>query len=343
MKILIVDNNATNLKILSMILSKDGYEIKTANSYDSAIDKMSKTIDLVVIDTNLDDKTGYDTCKAIKSVEEFKNIPIILISRDLKTDDIVKAFAVGASDYIAAPFNPEEVRTRVATQLKLKNLQEKKESKEVKRITNAQIETIFSLAKSAQSKDDDSGKHLERVKRYCKILAEELTKPVYKQSITPEYIKDVELASVLHDIGKVGIADEIVLKPDKLTDEEFEKMKEHTNIGYDMLKDVYDQFDGNDFIKIAMNIAKYHHERYDGLGYPDGLKKEEIPLEARIMAVADVYDALRTQKPYHDAISHEKAFEVIKGGRELQFDYLIVKALKKVHNEFDKVWNEFKD
>lgn len=343
MKILIVDNNATNLKILSMVLAKDGYEIKTATSCDNAIDKMSNSIDLVVIDTNLTDSSGYDTCKKIKSIEEFKHIPIILISRDLKTDDIVKAFAVGASDYIAAPFKPEEVRTRVATQLKLKNLQENQKNKEVKKITNEQIETIFSLAKSAQSKDDDSGKHIERVKRYCKILAQELTKPIYKQNITPEYIKDVELASALHDIGKVGIADEIVLKPDKLTEEEFEQMKEHTNIGYNMLKDVYDQFDGNDFIKIAMNIAKYHHERYDGLGYPDGLKKEEIPLEARIVAVADVYDALRTQKPYHDALSHEKSFEVIKGGRELQFDYLIVKALKKVHHEFDKVWNEYKD
>lgn len=340
MKILIVDDNPTNLKILSMLLSKDGYDIKTATSHDSAIDKMSKSIDLVLIDTNLSAKSGYDTCKSIKSVDEYKNIPIILISRDSKTDDIVKAFAVGASDYIAAPFKPEEVRARVSTQIKLKNLHDEHKNTEAKKITNAQIETIFSLAKSAQSKDDDSGKHIERVKRYCKILAEELTKPIYKQTITPEFIKNVELAAALHDIGKVGIADEIVLKPDKLSDEEFETMKEHTNIGYNMLKEVYDQFDGNDFIKVAMNIAKYHHERYDGLGYPEGLKKEEIPLEARIMAVADVYDALRTQKPYHDALSHEKSFEVIKGGRELQFDYLIVKALKKVHHDFDNVWNE---
>lgn len=343
MKILIVDTNATNLKILSMLLSKDGYEIKTANSCDNALDKISKSIDLVVIDTNLSDTSGYDTCKAIKSNEEYKNIPIILISRDSKTDDIVKAFAVGANDYIAAPFKPDEVRTRIATQIKLKNLQEKHNQNEVKKITDTQIETIFSLAKSAQSKDDDSGKHIERVKHYCKILAQELTKPIYKQKITPEFIKDIELAAPLHDIGKVGIADEIVLKPDKLTDAEFEEMKKHTEIGYQMLKDVYDQFEGNNFIKIAMNIAKYHHERYDGLGYPEGLKKEEIPLEARIMAVADVYDALRTQKPYHDALSHEKSFEVIKGGRELQFDYIMVKALKKVHHEFDKIWNEYQD
>ena len=338
MKILVVDDNATNLKILSMLLSKDGYDVKTANSKDSAIDKMSNSIDLVVIDAT--DTKGYETCKAIKTINEYKNTPIILISRESRTDDIVKAFASGASDYISAPFKPEDVRNHVKTQLELKNLQN---NSDVQKITDSQIEQIFSLAQSAQSKDDDSGKHLERIKKYCVVLAKELTKPVYKQTITPEFIKNIELASPLHDIGKVGIPDEIVLKPDKLTDEEFEQMKQHTIIGYDMLKDVYEQFDGNNFIKMAMNIARYHHERYDGLGYPDGLKKQEIPLEARIMAVADVYDALRCQKPYHDSLSHEKSFEVIKGGRELQFDYLIVKALKKVHRDFEKIWDELPD
>lgn len=341
MKILIVDNNATNLKILSMLLTKDGYDVKTANNCDSAIDKISKNIDLVIVDTT--DSSGYATCKAIKNIEEYKNIPIILISRESKTDDIVKAFAAGANDYISAPFKPEDVRKHVATQLELKNLQDKHENTEVQKITDEQIKQIFSLAKSAQSKDDDSGKHLERTAKYCVILAKELTKPIYKQTITPEFIKNIELAAPLHDIGKVGIDDKIVLKPDKLTDEEFEQMKQHTVIGYNMLKEVYDQFDCNNFIKMAMNIAKYHHERYDGLGYPEGLKKTDIPLEARIMAVADVYDALRCQKPYHDSLSHEKSFEVIKGGRELQFDYLIVKALKKVHREFEKVWDDLPD
>ena len=338
MKLLVVDDNATNLKILSMLLSKEGYDVKTANSKENAIDKMSASIDLVIIDAT--DFQGYDTCKSIKSIDEYKNIPVILISRKSNTDDIVKAFASGASDYISAPFKPEDVKNRVKTQLELRNLQN---NAEVQKITDSQLKHIFSLAKSAQSKDDDSGKHLERVKKYCVVLAKELTKPIYKQAITPEFIKNIELAAPLHDIGKVGIPDEIVLKPDKLTESEYEQMKEHTVIGYNMLKEVYDQFDGNSFIKMAMNIARYHHERYDGKGYPDGLKKTDIPLEARIMAVADVYDALRCQKPYHDSLSHEKSFEVIKGGRELQFDYLMVKALKKVHHEFERIWDSMPD
>ena len=338
MRILVVDNNVTNLRIFSMLLSKEGYDVKTATT--SEIDNLSN-IDLVLIDTT--DNSGYDICKKIKSNDEYKTLPVILISRESKTDDIVKAFAAGANDYISAPFKPNDVIKHVSTQLELKKLQNQNKNDKINKITDSQLKKIFSLAKSAQSKDDDSGKHIERVKRYCVILAKELTKPIYKQEITKEFIKNIELASPLHDIGKVGIPDEIVLKPDKLTDSEFEEMKKHTIIGYNMLKEVYDQFEGNNLIKMAMNIAKYHHERYDGLGYPEGLKKTEIPLEARIVAVADVYDALRTQKPYHDSLSHEKSFEVIKGGRELQFDYLIVKALKKVHHDFEKVWNELSD
>ncbi len=340
MKILIVDNNVTNLKILSMLLSQEGYEIKTANSFDSETDNLTN-IDLVLVDST--DESGYDICKKIKNNDEGQFIPVVLISRESKTDDIVKAFAAGANDFICAPFKPNDVKKRIATQLELKNLQNLNENSKIHKITDSQLKKIFSLAKSAQSKDDDSGKHIERVKKYCVILAKELTKPIYKQEITKEFIKNLELSAPLHDIGKVGIPDEIVLKPDKLTDAEFEEMKKHTLIGYNMLKDVYEQFEGNNLIKMAMNIAKYHHERYDGLGYPEGLKKTEIPLEARIVAVADVYDALRTQKPYHDSLSHEKSFEVIKGGRELQFDYLIVKALKKVHRDFEKIWDEFSD
>ena len=120
-------------------------------------------------------------------------------------------------------------------------------------------------------------------------------------------------------------------------------MKKHTTLGAETLEEVYKKFPSNEFLKMGIDIAKYHHERWDGKGYPEGLSGEDIPLSARIMAIADVYDALRTQKPYHDALTHEKSFEVIKGGRELQFDYIMVKALKKVHHEFDKIWNEYQD
>lgn len=340
MKVLIVDENATNLKILSMLLAKDNYDVKTANSSDSALAKMSKSFDLVILDTNLSDRNGFDTCKKIKENPEFRSIPIILISRESRTDDIVKAFASGANDLMTTPFKLEEVRERIAKQIKLRDLQNSADKSEVERITNEQMETIFSLAKLAQSKDDDTGHHLERVKRYCKILAVELTKPIYKQEITRQFIKDLELAAPLHDVGKVGIADEIVLKPDKLTEAEFEQMKQHTIIGYNMLKDVQNQFGDSKFIKMAMNIARYHHERYDGTGYPDQKSGEEIPLSARIVSLCDVYDALRETRVYKETFSHEKSVEIIKGSSKKQFDPVIIEAFEKVHNKFDEIFNK---
>ena len=146
MKVLIVDENATNLKILSMLLAKDNYDVKTANSSDSALSKMSKNFDLVIIDTNLSDRNGFDTCKKIKENPDFRCIPIILISRESKTDDIVKAFASGANDLMTTPFKPEDVRERIAKQIKLRDLQNSADKSEVQRITNEQMETIFSLA-----------------------------------------------------------------------------------------------------------------------------------------------------------------------------------------------------
>lgn len=339
MKILIVNDNDTNLKILKLILSKTNYEIKTANTAEMAIGKLSSDFDVIILDTNLPDKNGVEVCEEIRKTEKHKNTPIILISSNTNTDFIVKGLAAGANDYMPLPFKADDVLTRISnliiTKEKSKNVNQE--------LSESQLETIFSLAKTAQSKDDDKGKHVERVKRYSVVLAEELRKPVYKTDIDDEFVKNLELASPLHDIGKVGISNEIILKPEKLNEKEFEEMKKHTLIGYNTLKEINEKFKNNKFIKMAMEIARSHHERHDGKGYPDGLKKYDIPLAARIVSVADVYDALRMQKSYKDSLSHEKSFEVIKGGRDLQFDYIVVKALKKVHHKMNDIWNELKD
>lgn len=340
MKILIIDENATNLKILSLLLSKHNYEIKTVSSVESALDIVPSGIDLVLFDN----KTGnFKSCKKLKNNDLYKKIPLIIFSGQPETDKIVEAFSCGADDYILIPFKPNDILSHVEIQLKLSDLKEKNNRDEINKILNLRMEKIFSSATLNQSKDDDTQNHLERVKRYSVILANELTKPIYKQNITPEFIKDLELAAPLHDIGKIWLPDNIIHNKGKLTTSEYEQMKQHTIIGYNMLKNISDNVGKSSFLEMTMNIVRYHHERYDGLGYPDNIAGSAIPLEARILAVADVYDALRTKKPYHEPISHEKSFEVIKGGRELEFDYLIVKALKKVHNEFDEVWNKFSD
>lgn len=214
----------------------------------------------------------------------------------------------------------------------------------VKKISETQMETIFSLAKLAQSRDDDTGKHLERVQQYCYVLAEKLSQDSpYSDLIDYNFINNIVNASALHDIGKVGIVDSILLKPGRLTPEEFSEMKKHTVIGQKTLADVHSQFGENAFIEMGMLIANYHHERWDGNGYPEGLKGEEIPLAARIMAIADVYDALGTKRVYKDAFPQEKCIEIIKEGSGTQFDAIIVDAFLEVADKFYRIRQEMDD
>lgn len=348
MKVLVVDDNETNLKILKLILEKDNYEIHTTHSPENVIERMETFApDIILLDINMPKISGYDLCREIKFSEKYKDIPVIFISALSDAQDIVKGFAMGAVDYVTKPFKSEEVRARVSTHLQIKQLQEelkeynrsleKRVQEQVEEITRTQTETIFSLAKLAQSRDDDTGKHLERVQNYCGILASELKNSPYSQQISDEFINNIKLASPLHDIGKVGIPDSILLKPGKLTDEEFAIMKTHTTIGYDTLKEVHAKFGNNAFIKMGMVIARSHHERYDGNGYPDKIKAQDIPLAARIMSIADVYDALRSKRVYKDAFSQEKSTAIILEGSSTQFDPVLVDAFERVKDKFYEI------
>ena len=214
----------------------------------------------------------------------------------------------------------------------------------VQKISDTQMETIFSLAKLAQSRDDDTGKHLERVQQYCYVLTEKLSQDSpYSDLIDFNFINNIVNASALHDIGKVGISDLILLKPGKLTDEEFAEIKKHTVLGAQTLKEVHSKFGNNSFIEMGMIIANYHHERWDGRGYPTGLKGEEIPLAARIMAIADVYDALGTKRVYKDAFSQEKCIAIIQEGRGTQFDPIIVDAFLEITDKFYRIRQDMED
>ena len=213
-----------------------------------------------------------------------------------------------------------------------------------KKISQMQTETIFSLAKLAQSRDDDTGEHLTRVKNYCKVLTEELAKnSPYSNLIDDNFIEDIVNASTLHDIGKVGISDLILLKNAKLTQDEYEVMKQHTVIGAKTLDEVHSKFGDNSFIEMGKVIARSHHERWDGKGYPDGLKGEEIPLPARIMAIADVYDALSTKRVYKEIYPQEKCVKIITEGRGPQFDPYITDAFLKVADKFYEIREKFSD
>jgi len=191
----------------------------------------------------------------------------------------------------------------------------------IKEISASQIATIHALVKSAESRDDDTGAHIERTAKYCRLLAEKLMEAgKHIDTVNEAYAANIEMAAPLHDIGKVGIPDSILLKPGRLTDDEFEVMKTHVPKGYDTLASVEGMYHENEFLKIGMEISGNHHEKWDGSGYMHGLSGQDIPLSARIMALADVYDALRSKRVYKDAFSHEKSIDIIKGGRGTHFD-----------------------
>jgi len=236
----------------------------------------------------------------------------------------------------------------VSKQLEEKNQALKKYSyhleelvqEKVREISASQMATIHALVKSAESRDDDTGAHIERTSAFCRIIAEKLKKAkIYQNEMDEAYVEDVTKASPLHDIGKVGIKDAILLKPARLTNEEFEVMKTHVMIGYETLASIERMYPENIFIKTGIEIARYHHEKWDGSGYMSGLKGEEIPLSARIMALSDVYDALRSKRVYKDAFSHERACEIITQGRGSHFDPVLVDVFLEHHLLFKEIFD----
>jgi response regulator RpfG family c-di-GMP phosphodiesterase len=216
---------------------------------------------------------------------------------------------------------------------------EKLVEEKVKEISSSQLATIYALIKLSESRDDDTGAHIERTASFCRLLAEKARSvPEYGDIVTDSFIDTIYKASPLHDIGKVGIPDSILLKPDKLTDDEFAIMKTHVRIGYETLVEVGQQYDKNEFLKMGMDIAQYHHEKWDGTGYNKGLKGTEIPLSARIMALADVYDALRSKRVYKDAFSHEKSMEIIYSNKGSHFDPVLVDLFVRYQEEFKSLY-----
>jgi len=280
----------------------------------------------------------------LKQDSRFQDIPIIFISALTETLDKVKAFGSGGVDYVTKPFQFDEVDARVKTHLKLRRYQSHLEDlvkEQVKEISDSQVSTIFALSKLSESRDKETGEHLERVQIYCKMLAEKLSRQEpYNSVITVSFTHNIFNASPLHDIGKVAIPDNVLLKPGKFTPEEFEIMKTHSLVGAATMEAVNDIYRNNAFINMGITIARSHHERWDGTGYPDGLKGEDIPIAARIMAIADVYDALRSTRCYKGALSRGRSREIIESGNGTQFDPLIGKTFLELEGEFDRFGRE---
>ncbi|OGT97562.1 MAG: hypothetical protein A2079_05415 [Geobacteraceae bacterium GWC2_48_7] len=343
-RIMVIDDDPVTFSMLKDMLVLHGSEMFFFPNGETALSALDNfTPDLFLIGIEKYQPDGFVTCKKIKQDSRFRYIPIIFLSTAGETESKVKAFDLGAVDYITKPFHFAEVRARVAVHLRLCTLQDKVEFQEimerkVREISEAQLATIFALAKLAEQRDGDTGAHLERVREFCRLLAQRLGEnSPYAASINPEFIECIQHASPLHDVGKVAIPDSILLKKGVLTPEEFEIMKSHTIIGAENMQSVYNHYSGNTFIGMGIEIALYHHERWDGTGYPDGLIGRNIPLSARIMALADVYDALRSDRCYRKGIGHEQVKSMIREGEGTHFDPAIVKAFFHLQDTFNNI------
>ena len=349
-KIMIIDDTPENLKILELLLFENNYKVYAFPSGNMAIQAAElNPPDLVLLDINMPNMNGIDVCKLFKSNQKLKNIPVIFLTAMVQIEDKITAFEAGGVDYITKPFNFAEVLARIKTHLKIKNLQEellqinrelnRRVATQVKEIADSQMAAIVALANLAETRDNNTGKHIENVQELCLILARELAKEEeFKHIITDEFIKIFYYTAALHDVGKVGIKDKILLKPDKLTPEEFEIMKSHTIIGAKSLLKAKEKYPENKYVSAGIKLALTHHEKWDGSGYPNGLKGEDIPLESRILAVADAYDTLRNERVYKQAYSHNKSIELIIKDIGTHFDPNIIKVFKKIHKKFDDIY-----
>jgi putative two-component system response regulator len=341
-QILLVDDNTTNLQLLRDTLDGFGYKLLVAKNGKTALTIAHKANpDLILLDIMMPEMDGYEVCKRLKADEATVHIPIIFVTALSDAEDEAKGLTLGAVDYITKPFNPELVMARVHNHLELKRHQdhlEKLVQERTKKLALTQAVTIESLATLAEYRDPETGGHIKRTQNYVKALARHLlAHPRFRDELNEDIIELLYLSAPLHDVGKVGVPDQILLKAGQLTDEEFEEMKKHTQYGHDALKITERKLGGDSFLHYAKEIAYTHQEKWDGSGYPQGLKGHGIPIAGRLMALADVYDALISKRVYKPPFSHEEAVKIIQEGRDKHFDPDIVDAFVELESTFRNI------
>ncbi|MBN1910159.1 MAG: response regulator [Pirellulales bacterium] len=354
-RVLIVDDCPINVRILQELLSEE-YELESATSGEECLEKVRDfSPELILLDIMMPGISGYEVCRQIKSSPLGDFTMVILVSGKASPAERLKGYDVGADDYVVKPFDHDELLAKVRIhfrlrgamkQLWLANNQIQEFNCELEQLVEQRSHeilatrdiAIFALAKLADSRDPETGEHLERMRHYCRILAEYLSKEgPYHDVVDDTFVDNIYRSSPLHDIGKVGIPDAILLKPGKLTTEEFEIMKRHTTIGADALRQAAEQSSSGGFLAMAELIARSHHERFNGSGYPDGLAGSNIPLAARVVALADVYDALTSPRVYKSAFDPDDAKRMIEEERGKHFDPAIIDAFLACEEAFRDV------
>lgn len=348
-KILVVDDEERNLRLMEALLIPLGFEVLLATDGEEALRKVQEDPpDVILLDIMMPKMDGFEVARRLKKDEGTKIIPIVMVTSLREVEDRVRALEAGADDFLTKPVEKTELRARVQSSLKVKayydqmrNYQKELEAEVAKRteqlhqafekIKTASLDTIYRLSMAAEYKDEDTGEHIKRMSHYSAAVAR-------KMGLNEKTVETILYASPMHDIGKIGTPDRILLKPGKLDADEWEIMKQHTIVGGKILS-------GSDagFIRLGEVIALSHHEKWDGSGYPKGLKGRKIPLAGRITAIADVFDALTSKRPYKEAFSIEKSFGIIREGRGSHFDPDVVDAFFAIEEEILSTRERYKD
>jgi putative two-component system response regulator len=354
--ILIVDDAPENIAVMSSLL-RATYRTKIATDGEKALHIVNSPdpVDLILLDITMPGIDGYEVCRRLKADPQSKDIPVIFLTARTDTNDEERGFELGAVDFITKPFSPSVVTARVKTQLQLKNARdylldkseylEREVVRRTQEVNTIQDVTMIAMGSLAETRDNETGNHIRRTQFYVKALAERLSgHPRFSAFLTPEAVQLLHKSAPLHDIGKVGIPDSILLKPGKLTPEEFTIMKTHTIIGRNAIIAAEAKLDApTSFLRYARDTAWSHHEKWDGTGYPEGVSGDDILICGRIMAVADVYDALISKRIYKAAFPHEKALTIITEGSGTHFDPDVVEAFTADAGVFQDIAQAYGD
>lgn len=347
-RILVIDDENFFLDLLAETLSGD-YQVSLAKNAVAGLARANGRArpDLILLDISMPGMDGYQTIVELKKNPLTRDIPVIFLTARQRPEDELRGFELGAADYITKPISLPVLHARVRTQLAISRKRSALE--ELVRERTRELECtkdaiVFSMGEMAEARDQETGRHLLRCRAYVRLLAEQLARlPDYSQRLDEKVIDAFARAAPLHDIGKIAVPEAILRKPGPLSDEEWVIMRQHPERGRRIIDRAEKQIGSTQFIQVAREIAWAHHEKWDGSGYPRGLKGEEIPLSARLMAVADVYDALISKRCYKDARPHEVAVQSILEGSGSHFDPLVIDAFAKVQQLFDETAQRLKD
>ena len=330
MRVLIVDDNEIDLELLHFTLTRVGYEVDLARTGKQALEVLREgTHSLVISDWEMPEMSGIELCRQIRARQFTHYIYVILVTARDEPNDVVEGLDAGADDFINKPVEPSELCVRLRAGQRMLSL-------------DGSNLTIFALAKLAESRDPDTGAHLDRIREYCRVIAQDLSRrDQFSNQVDGEYVQMIYMTSPLHDIGKVGIPDSVLLKPGRLAPSEWDIMKRHTLVGAETLRALSRMQPEAAFLRMAHDIALAHHERFDGSGYPLGLSGDRIPLCARIVALADVYDSLTAKRVYKEEFSHDEARAILLRGSGLHFDPAIVRSFLENEGEFLRIRQRF--